>query len=97
MPFPTNQPDRPFTKEGIEGIEEGQQGCYGIFRDDTCVYVGRGDIRGRLMDHLNGDIPEILEENPTHFVGSLAEGKDQKDLEIALILEYEPTCNKRLG
>ena len=46
--FPQQTP-RPFTRAGIEALAPNQMGCYGIYRQGQCVYVGRGDIRTRLL------------------------------------------------
>jgi hypothetical protein len=59
MPF-VNQTPRPFTRTDVESLKENQMGVYAIFRGDQCIYVGRGDIRQRLLTHLNGDISCIL-------------------------------------
>jgi hypothetical protein len=68
MPFP-QQPPREFTREDIERIPPGQIGCYALFRGLECVYIGKGDIRERLLAHFDGDNDEcerqlILEYHP---------------------------------
>lgn len=68
MPFPEQQ-KRPFTKTGIEVLTQNQIGIYGIFNDTECIYIGQGDIRERLLRHLNGDIPCILLKKPIYYLG----------------------------
>ncbi|HEV3259946.1 MAG TPA: hypothetical protein VG013_23965 [Gemmataceae bacterium] len=56
---------------------------------------GKGDIRTRLLAHLNGDNACITRERPPYFVAAVTDDMDQ--LEKQLILELKPICNKRVG
>jgi len=94
MPFP-NQTPRFFSRGDIESIAVNQYGCYGIFHKDAWIYVGKGNIRSRLLDHLNGDNPDILTARPTHWVGVVTDNMEVE--EKRLILELRPICNKRIG
>lgn len=94
MPFPEQQ-KRPFTKTGIEVLTQNQMGIYGIFNDTGCIYIGQGDIRERLLRHLNGDIPCILVKKPIYYLGSVV--SDHVQREKLFIMEYKPSCNQRLG
>jgi hypothetical protein len=94
MPFPQQQP-RSSTRAGIEVLSPNQHGCYGIFRDGVRVYVGKGDIRARLLDHLNGGNPRITRERPTHYVAVVTADMDNE--EKRLILALDPTANRRVG
>ena len=95
MGFP-KQEARAFTKANVEAIRPGQMGCYGLFVNrGPWVYVGKGDIRKRLLEHLNGDNPCITRNGPTHWVDIVTDDMDAK--EKALILELTPTCNKKVG
>jgi hypothetical protein len=94
MPFPAQTP-RVFTRADIESLNLNQHGCYGIMSGSTMIYIGKGDIRARLLAHLNNDNPHITRNRPTHWVGSVTNNAD--DHEKALILEFNPTCNKRVG
>jgi len=95
MPFPAQQP-RSFTKQNVEAINPGQMGCYGLFiNQGGWVYVGKGDIRARLLAHLNGDNPCIIRNRPTHWVDVVTNNMDA--LEKALIIELSPTCNRKVG
>jgi hypothetical protein len=95
MPFP-KQALRAFTRQNIEAVTPGQTGVYGLFRDSTWVYVGKGDVRERLLAHLDGDNPCITRQRPTHWVGELVNG-DPTKREKELILECSPSCNVRVG
>jgi len=94
MPFP-QQSARAFTRANIEAINPGQWGCYGLFKQGQWIYVGKGDIRTRLLDHLNGDNPCINRNGPTHWVDIVTSDYDR--VERDLIVECNPTCNKRVG
>jgi hypothetical protein len=85
-------------RQNIENLKPGQMGVYGLFREGKWVYVGMGDIRQRLLDHLNGDNPCILRERPTHWVDEVWNASaDRSRREEALIVELNPACNQRVG
>ena len=86
---------RAFTRENVEALNPNQIGVYGLFRDNTWVYIGRGDIRARLLAHLNGDNACITRESPTHWVDVVT--SDDVNEEKRLILEHQPVCNKKVG
>lgn len=94
MPFPKQEP-RPFTRENIEKITPGQKGCYGLFRENQWIYVGKGDIRARLLDHYNGGNPCITRQRPTHWVDVVTANYDE--VEKLLIKELQPVCNLKVG
>ena len=94
MPFPQQDP-RPFTRAGIEALNPNQLGVYGIFKQGQWIYIGKGDIRERLLDHLNGDNPCITRYVPTHFVAEITTNMDERERQ--LIMEFQPACNQRLG
>ncbi len=94
MPFPEQSP-RAFTRANIEALRPGQNGCYGLFRPGEWIYVGKGHIRQRLLDHFNGDNTCITAKQPTSWVDVVTENYDE--LESKLIRELSPTCNKRVG
>ncbi len=95
MAFP-QQTARAFTRANVEAITPGQMGCYGLFiNGGGWVYVGKGDIRKRLLEHLNGDNPCIERNSPTHYVTVVTNKMDEE--EKALILELTPSCNKKVG
>jgi hypothetical protein len=93
MPF--QFPMRPYTSVDVLMLQEGQNGVYGIFRGTACIYVGKGDVRSRLLDHLNNDNPCISSNKPDQWTAVIT--PDADDLEKKLIYEYKPFCNKRVG
>ncbi len=92
--FP-KQDSRPFTKEGIEWLAPNQNGLYGIFRANAWIYIGRGDLRTRLLAHFNGDNPRITKENPTHYVTEVTNNDVAREKE--LILDFDPIANRKVG
>ena len=103
MPFPQQTP-RVFNRANVEAINPGQKGCYGLVRrevlcglvkPDVWVYVGKGDIRERLLAHLSGDNPCITGQAATHYVTALTQNMDQ--METDLIWGLMPVCNKKVG
>lgn len=96
MPFPTHilNAYKAYTRADIEWLTPNQYGVYGIYRANVCVYIGRGDIRSRLLDHLNGDNPRISRENPNYYVAMVT--ADAERLEAQLIAEYDPIANRQL-
>ena len=95
MPF-VQQTPRQYTKADVELLKENQIGVYGIFKQGTWIYVGKGDIRKRLLDHLNGDNPCIVIQTPTHYVAEQL-NSDPSNREKELILELKPVCNQKVG
>lgn len=87
---------QPFTRERINSVIPGQRGVYGLFRKESWIYVGKGDIRERLLAHVGGDNPGILKYQPTHWVGEVMQG-DPSEREKQLIVELQPLCNKKVG
>jgi hypothetical protein len=90
MPFPA-QKARTFNRTTVEALQSGQTGCYGLLVISAWIYVGTGDIRTRLLGHLNGDNPCIMRTRPTHWVDLLT--SDAETEAERLIAELKPTCN----
>jgi hypothetical protein len=90
MPFQFQM--HPYTSESVLRINPNQNGVYGIFRDSTAVYIGSGDIRERMLAHLNGDNACIVRENPNQRTSEVLSG-DPTAREGELIREYQPICN----
>ncbi len=94
MPFP-QQTARFFTTLGVGSVPDNLRGVYGLFRDQgPWIYVGKGEIKNRLQDHLRGDIPCIIQNGATHFY--IEEGSSLIR-EKELIRELKPLCNERIG
>ena len=91
------QTSRMFTKANIEALNPNQYGVYGIFKQSQWIYVGKGDIRARLLSHLNGDNPCIIGAGPTNWVDEVCSDPLMSNREKQLILELNPTCNQKVG
>jgi hypothetical protein len=94
MPFPPQIPGI-FDRPHVEAFGPNQLGVYGLFRESRWIYIGKGDIRQRLLAHLGGDNPRITRERPTHWVSEVTPNMDGR--EIQLIQELDPVCNQRIG
>lgn len=94
MAFP-QQESKLFNRARVESITPGQVGVYGLFKQGVWVYVGRGDIRGRLLDHLNGDNACIAAQGPTSWVDEVTSNDVAREKQ--LIAELTPACNQRVG
>ncbi|MGQ0615266.1 MAG: hypothetical protein ACT4PV_16155 [Planctomycetaceae bacterium] len=89
--FPAQTP-MPFDRETVEGIDEGQTGCYGLLdAERVIVYIGTGDLRARLLAHLDAPEPSLAEARPTHWLGVVT--PKAAVLARELIGFYRPRCN----
>ena len=88
-----HQVPRIIAREIIEQLAGNRFGVYGIFNFFRCIYVGKGDIRSRLLTHIAS--PQILSYAPTHWVAELTPLSAIREKQ--LILELQPLCNQRLG
>jgi hypothetical protein len=92
MPFNRDNPVRRFTRGNVESFPPDQLGVYGLFTRGRWIYVGSGDIRERLLGHLNGDNDCIAEHRPSDWVHEVT--PDYAEREKQLILELRPRCNE---
>ena len=92
-----NQVPRIFNRVNILALNPGQNGVYGIYRQGLWIYIGKGDIRARLLAHIDGDNPAILRQNPTHWVDEVRADPHMSTREKELILLCNPCCNQRIG
>ena len=93
MPFRTTL--YPFNRPTIESLAPNTSGVYGLYHD-YWVYVDKGNIRDRLLAHLNGDNSCITGQKPTYWVAEIIAG-DPSSREKELILELGPICDKKIG
>jgi len=70
-------------------------GVYGLFRPQQWVYIGSGNIRERLLSHLNGDNVCITRSQPTFWVAEVT--SSYREREKQLIRECFPTCNVQVN
>ena len=90
MPFPPQKP-KPFDLPSVESLNPSAVGCYGLFREDRWVYIGKGPIRERLLAHLGGDAPWSERDGPTHWVAVETAECDAMQEELALACN--PICS----
>jgi hypothetical protein len=96
MPF-IQQIPHSFNHQDVLVLNPNQNGIYGLFKEGQWVYVGKGDIKQRLLAHLNGDNQLILRASPTHWVAELCNEPVTDAREKQLILELQPLCNQKIG
>jgi hypothetical protein len=89
VPFPPQKP-KPFDRPSVESLSPRAVGCYGLFREDRWIYIGKGPLRERLLAHLAGEAPWRLEDGPTHWVA--VETTDCDQLQEELVLACNPVC-----
>ena len=96
MPFSEKvATEHPYTKDEAEDLEPNQNGVYGIYNKHELIYIGRGDIRERMLGHIGGDNLCINIHKPTGWVAVVT--GQMTSLEKELIEEYDPVCNERVG
>ncbi|MGA9058717.1 MAG: GIY-YIG nuclease family protein [Terriglobia bacterium] len=87
-----------FDFNSITSFVPSQSGVYAIYNQQSWIYVGEGpDIRARLLAHLNGDNPCILNYGATGFQFEPVVADQRVARQDALILQLGPACNKKLG
>jgi len=70
-------------------------GVYGIFTPHEWIYIGESqDIQARLLQHLNGDNACISTSGATSFSFELVPAQQRAVRQSALVLEYQPACNR---
>ncbi len=93
MPF--NKPLRPYTMLDVTKVSAGQVGVYGLFSRGTCVYVGVGDIREKIVGHLTGDSTVIARASPDQWTAEITPNHTARLK--ALVAELKPACNRKAG
>lgn len=93
MSFPQQTPHI-YDRAHVNVLEPNQMGVYGLFLYGRCIYVGKGYIRKRLLDHLNYDNACITREQPAFWVAEVSANTDARERQ--LILELNPVCNQRV-
>ncbi len=85
-----------FTQSGIMGHSEEEPGVFGPFRDEGWVFIGYADnIRASLLALLTR--PKVQQEKPEGFVFEHWPSDRCIQRRDALVLEYYPTLNLRIG
>lgn len=69
-------------------------GLYALYSHERWLYIGEaGNIRSRLLRHLEGDDPCLAQHVPTHFAFQSVPPDDRAACLQALIAEYQPICS----
>ena len=96
MPF--NQPvPRPFMPIAVQTYAPVAPGLYGISNAREWIYIGEcEDIRSALLAYLENPHTDVMRRQPTGFVFEICDGVHRAARQDRLVLEYEPTYNRRV-
>jgi hypothetical protein len=95
MPFESLTPHR-FTLSAIRIFAPPQSGLYGMSNSREWIYIGIADnIQEALLAHLAAPQSSLMQREPTGFVFEVCDGPRRPARQDRLVLEYEPTCNRR--
>ena len=89
-------PSFPYNFASILARAPAQGGVYALFKDGVWIYIGEtGDIRSRLLQHLNGDDHCITTNAPAAFQFELVKANQRVARQHHLILAaLKPVCNQ---
>jgi excinuclease UvrABC nuclease subunit len=89
----------PFDYATILASAPAQSGDYALYNHTFWIYVGEsGNIRARVLQHLNGDNACITRNAPTGFqYEPVAEQAQRVARQNQLIVALKPVCNQKLG
>ena len=94
MPFQGEK--RPYNRKEVMAFPGFRHGVYGVFKDNVALFVGNsGDIKSRMLRHVNGDNPDITANAPNVWFAEIMAGAGQAAIEARqkqLVEEYKPTC-----
>jgi hypothetical protein len=97
MPFEQAIP-RNFTTGDVKVYAPAKSGVYGISNAREWIYIGvTGNIRSALLTHLQEAGTSLMKRLPTGFVFEVCDDAQHQRRQDRLVLEYEPTCNRRLA
>jgi hypothetical protein len=95
MPFDQIIP-RPLTNVAIRTYAPSESGVYGISNAREWIYIGETDnIQGALLAHLENLGTSLMKREPTGFVFEICSPVRRPARQDRLVLEYEPSCNRR--
>jgi hypothetical protein len=87
-----------FTETSIKTNAPQLSGVYGLYSNQTWIYIGEsGNIQERLLQHRGGDNECINRWNPPSFSYELVSANLRVARQNQLILELNPACNQKLG
>lgn len=95
MPFEQHIP-RPLSLVAVHTYAPTTSGVYGISNAREWIYIGETEnIQDALLAHLKQLDPSLVKGQPTGFVFEACDGVRRLVRQNRLVLEYEPTCNRR--
>jgi len=95
MPFEQLVP-RPFTSQSVRTYAPAVAGLYGVSNAREWIYIGvANNIQGALLGHLDAPGTSLMRRAPSGFVFEVCDEMSCAARQDRLVLEYEPTCNRR--
>lgn len=95
MPFEQLVP-RPFVLVAVQSHAPVASGVYGISNAREWIYIGESDdIQAALLTHLQECDTQLMKKHPSGFVFEVCDQAKRPARQDRLVLEYEPTCNRR--
>lgn len=95
MPFDQPIP-WPFIPADVQSYAPAAPGVYGLSNAREWLYIGEtDDIQAALLAHLRESDTPLRNRHPTEFVFEICELELRSARQDRLILECEPTCNRR--
>jgi hypothetical protein len=95
MPFERITP-RPFTPDGVRTYAPQAAGVFGISNPREWIYIGHAiNIQSALLDFFRDLGSALMTKQPRGFVFEVCADSHWVARHDRLVLEYEPTLNRR--
>jgi hypothetical protein len=89
---------RSFTAVSIQRNAPESSGVYGLSNGREWIFIGEAsNIRARLMEHLEEAYTTLKYRKPTGFTFEECPPHDRVSRQDALVRQFEPFCNRRIG
>jgi predicted GIY-YIG superfamily endonuclease len=89
---------RLFTAVSIRKNAPESSGVYGLSNGREWIFIGEAsNIQARLMEHLQERDTMLANRRPTGFTFEECPPDNRLSRQDALVRQFEPFCNRRLG
>lgn len=89
---------RSFTAVSVRKNAPASSGVYGLSNHREWIFIGEAsNIRARLMEHLEETDTPLKNRRPTGFSFEECAPGDRVFRQDALVRQFEPFCNRRVG
>ena len=73
-----------------------ESGVYGLYSHNRWVYIGhRSNIRKALLEYLSGQMPYVLQWQPSYFVFEPLPYRERIARHKELVARHHPVCNRK--